>query len=335
MNEVKSNVLQDVLKKSKSNLIIWLFVVILSVVIFSLGFLTEDQAKKKAVSLHDIIVEGDISENKMVYVNSSEIPYAFAYYPDDSSGKFYFLWDENYMYVSFLSESEFNKLNHEDIKNNPSMVYGVTKNIPDDIKKLALDAYNEAVEEEYQINESEFADYFGVIYLDATETTVSTVVCIALGIIGLIIGVVGLLITGIVRLRLTSKIKKINSDEWEMINRELEEEESFYYKNAKLALTRNYIVDFSKGLKVIRYEDVLWIYKFEYRQNGIKTQDSIVLITKDKKKHMIASLGGYTKKSKEVSKEIIETIYKKNDSMLVGYTKENRQKMKEKFQIKA
>ena len=50
---------------------------------------------------------------------------------------------------------------------------------------------------------------------------------------------------------------------------------------------------------------------------------------------MIAALPGYTKKSKEVNREIMDAIMNKNKKMLVGYTKENRDIMKEEYQIKA
>ena len=123
---------------------------------------------------------------------------------------------------------------------------------------------------------------------------------------------------------------------WEDINKELEEEEAFYYKSAKLALTKNYIVDFSTGLKVFKYNEVLWMYRYELRQNGIKSQMSIILFVKnDKKRHVVASMVGYTKKSKEINREIMDAIMNKNKKMLVGYTKENREKMKEEYQIKA
>ena len=59
------------------------------------------------------------------------------------------------------------------------------------------------------------------------------------------------------------------------------------------------------------------------------------MLFRSKKRHVVAQLPGYTKKSKEVNKEIMESIMSKNEKMLVGYTKENRNRMKEEYQIKA
>ena len=156
------------------------------------------------------------------------------------------------------------------------------------------------------------------------------------GIIGWFTGFVMLLAQFIGYRRLKKTIKNMDDNVWEDINKELEEEEAFYYKSAKLALTKNYIVDFSTGLKVFKYNEVLWMYRYELRQNGIKSQMSIILFVKnDKKRHVVASMVGYTKKSKEINREIMDAIMNKNKKMLVGYTKENREKMKEEYQIKA
>lgn len=335
MKEIKSTTLQEIMKKSQKSLWIWIVVILCSVVLFGIGLFNDEQLKKKSTNLHELLAQGEMTENKMVHIDVSEIPYVFAYYPDDNSGKFYFVWDETYMYMAFLSESQYNELNRDDIQSNPMTIYGVTKRIPDDIRDLALEAYNEAVDEGYEISESEFYDYFGNLYLDETEMNLQTVICIILGAIVFFVGIIGLITAVIVRSRLKSKMKKISDEDWEILNREMDEADAFYYKSAKLSLTKHYIVDFSNGLSIIPYQDVLWMYKYEYRYNGVKTQISIILFTKDKKRRTIASLPGYTKKSKEINQEIMETIMKKNGKIVVGYTKENRTKMKEEYQIKA
>lgn len=333
MREIRSNQIKEMLKKSKQSLLIWTIVTVCAIAICVLSFGMKDF--RKSTSLHELIANGEKAEDKLVHVEVSEVPYVFAYYPDDNSGKFYFLWDEQYMYIAFLSEDEFNKLNNEDIKENHITLKGVTKTIPSDIKKLALEAYNENVDKEYQISSSDFASYFGYIYLDQTEADFISVMCLVIGGIVAIVGFSAFLGMGIRFLRLKSRIKKISDEDWEILNKELDSDDAFFYKSAKLSLTKHYIVDFASGLKTIKYEDLLWMYKYEYRYNGVNTQLSIILYTRDKKRHVIAALPGYTKKSKEINKEIMESIMDKNKTMLVGYTKENRKQMKEEYQIKA
>lgn len=333
MKEVKSKQIQDILKKAKTNLIVWIIVAICSAAIMAISVFMDDF--RKSTSLHEILAAGESPENKLVHVEVSEKPYVFAYYPGDNTGKFYFLMDKEFMYVGFLSEKKFKELDVDSINENPVTVKGVTKKIPSDIKKLALEAYNEAVDKENKITSSEFGDYFGLIYLDETEMDYMQVILILVGVIGWFAGLCGTISQLIVVHRLKKTIKKFDETEWETINKEMESDDAFYYKNAKLALTKTYLIDFAGGFKPIKYRDILWMYRYEYRYNGIKTQMSIILYTEDKKRHVVAALPGYTKKSKEVNQEIMETIMKKNEKMLVGYTKENRNRMKEEYQIKA
>lgn len=333
MREIKSNQIKEIIQKSKQNLIIWGIVALCALAICAFSFYMKDF--RKSTSLHDVIAAGEKTEDKLVHIEVTEKPYGFAYYPGDNSGKFYFLWDEQYIYVAFLSEKEFNKLNVDDITENHITVKGVTKTIPSDIKKLALEAYNENVEKEYQLTSSTFADYFGLVYLDQTSADVVSVICLIVGAIAYFVAFCMFIANLIGSLKFKKHMKKFNDAEWETLNNELDEEEAFYYKSAKLALTKNYVVDFSRGLKAIKYNDILWMYKYEYRYNGVNTQLSIIIFTNDKKRHMVANLVGYTKKSKEINKEIMEAIMDKNKKMLVGYTKENRQLMKEEHQIKA
>lgn len=333
MKEIKSKQIQNILKKSKTSLIVWIIVAVCAAVIFALSIFMNDF--RKSTSLHEILAAGESSENKLVHVDVKEIPYVFAYYPDDSTGKFYFLSDGEYYYIAFLSSKKFNELNTESIQENPITVTGITKKIPADIKKLALEAYNEEQDKEHRISSSEFGDYFGLIYLDETEVDFVQVIMLLVGMIGWIAGLCGTIAQLIIVIRLNKTIKKFDEKEWEIINQELEDNDAFYYKNAKLALTKSYVIDFSRGFKPIKYSDILWMYKYEYRYNGVNTQLSIILYTNDKKRQVVAALPGYTKKSKVVNQEIMETIMKKNEKMLVGYTKENRQRMKEEYQIRA
>jgi len=308
---------------------------VFSFLISGLSLVMDGQVEKDSVPFNDLIKEGSKETDKAVKVEVTDIPYGFAYYTDDTTGKFYFVFDDNQIYVAFLSNSDFEKLNDEKLSEHPATIYGYTKTLPSDIKKLAIKAYNDGLEDEYQINSADFDSYFGTLYLDTTEQNISAILCLIIGAFGSLVGFCGFIAQLIYNLRLKSRIKKISDEDWEIVNQELDDKETFYYKNAKIALTPNYLIDFAKGIDVIKYKDILWMYKYELRQNGIKTQMSIIIFTLDKKRHVIAALDGFTKKSKVVNEEIMETIMKKNANMLVGYTKENRKKMKEEYQIKA
>jgi len=113
------------------------------------------------------------------------------------------------------------------------------------------------------------------------------------------------------------------------IDKEMNDPEAFYYKNAHTYLTKNYIVNFMSTFEAIPYKDVIWVYKYELRQNGIKSQQNVQVMTRDGKNHAIATLTGLTKKANDVFNEILETVAERCTNALIGYTKENRAKVNE------
>ena len=130
--------------------------------------------------------------------------------------------------------------------------------------------------------------------------------------------------------RYKKNIKKLTEEDVHKIDEELNEKDAFFYKNAHVSLTKNYIVNFGNTFDVISYKDIVWIYPYEIRQRGVKTSQSIQIMTKDGKMHGVASLSTHTKKVREVFEEIYETIVKKSTNALVGYSKENKKLAKEK-----
>ena len=128
----------------------------------------------------------------------------------------------------------------------------------------------------------------------------------------------------------------MSSKERKEIDNETLEKDAFYYANIHLYLTPNYIVLMDGTFQVIPYSNLLWLYKYEQRVNGIKSTKSIVGVTTDGKSHNIAVVPALTKKYMEIYEEVFNTICSKNEEMLVGYTNENCKIMREELkQIKA
>ena len=187
------------------------------------------------------------------------------------------------------------------------------------------------MEEEYQITASDFTNYFNNVYLDAEALPLTdTDVFIILGVVAIVVGAVFLLCGAIMIVRYKKNIKKLTEEDIHKIDEELNDKDTFFYKNAHVSLTKNYIVNFGNTFDVISYKDIVWIYPYEIRQRGVKTSQSIQIMTKDGKMHGVASLSTHTKKVREVFEEIYETIVKKSTNALVGYSKENKKLAKEK-----
>lgn len=144
------------------------------------------------------------------------------------------------------------------------------------------------------------------------------------------IGNVLLIINIIVLIRVILSIKKIDGIKVNELDNEMNNSKSFYYSKVHLYLTENYIINFKGIFRAIKYSDILWMYPYEVRQNGVRTSKCIKILVNNTKTYIIATIGVYTKKSKAVYDEIWETIVRKNPNMLLGYTSENIKAMNKK-----
>lgn len=318
-------------KKLKNLMYVWILLFVLSGVFFYLGMKADEASEKQMKDLHSIIIDkSEDKDKKRSYININSIPYKFAVY-DGIDEAYYFVADKNYMYVAYMDETDFKLLNDEDIKNNPKRIEGTTEYVTKEIKKLAIDTYNEAMEnEEDKLSIADYDNYFGSVYLDIrTESDTEGGFYYLLFIMTLIGGVTMLIIERIYVHKFNKGIKKLSDSEIMNLDNEMNSADAFYYSKARLYLTNNYIINFGGTFRAIKYDDIIWIYPFEYRTNGIKTSQSIIVVTKDGKKNRVASIDVITKKKKEMYNEIFNTIASKNKNIIVGYTKETIKQAKE------
>lgn len=132
-------------------------------------------------------------EDKYAYIDLVVVPYKFAVY-EDITDSFYLVHDEKYLYIAFMSEEEYQRLEQA---NKPIRINGITKVTPEDVKEIAIDAYNELYElsEEEKITLADFNNYFGDVYLDMTKSaTSSATVQDAIGLLCMIVGIIWFII---------------------------------------------------------------------------------------------------------------------------------------------
>lgn len=296
---------------------------------------TIEKANKNITDLNSIIVSSDDKGNKKAYLDAQSIPYKFAVYDDTSksyySNSYYIVSDDKYLYIVYMSPSDFSKLNKEDIYDNPIRIEGVTKFTTKDIKKLAISAYNRSVEnDEDKITLADFDNYFGSVYLDTIVDSPVANIQFCLFLLFMLVGVITLITQLVPLISFKSRISKLEGVSLDELDKEMNSKDAFYYEKAHLYLTDHYIINFGGMFRIIRYEDILWMYPFEQRTNGIKTSQSIKVLTNDGKTSTIATIDVITKKKKEAYEEIWSSILEKNNTMLLGYTKENIDEMKQK-----
>ncbi len=321
------NILQE-MKRLNKNIVIAFVLIVVGIALGVWSYFIIQEAYNTAKPLNDIIMSEEDQEYKVATLNIQRKPFQFAI-QDGNPNSYYIVMDDTYMYIAYMSEYDYTLLNKEDIKENPVQVKGITKLISQEIKELALEAYNEGLEEEEQLTMADFDSYFGNIYLDITQEDSEIAIFQTIGsMLFLLLGTILLIVFVVQKIHFNTNIKKMEEDFIEKLDEEMNSSNAFYYKNTHLYLTENYIINFSGMFKVISYKDVIWMYSMVYRTNGIKTKQSIKVMTKNGKTYEIAAIDVLTKAKKEIYDEIWNTIISKNNNIILGYTKEASQEAK-------
>lgn len=332
MKKFNSIHLEKAIKKNKIFLVICLILLILTLSLIGLGIYTSQKELPEPIALNDLISKNSDKEEVFSYIDVNIEPYLFAVYETDGieeSNKFYLVMDaNNYLYVIYASPETYNKLSADDIESNPVRIYGVSKKIESDIRGLAIGAYNELLEEDY-LTEENFSTYVGLLYLN-TENSVSDsspyyVLALITGIFFLTFFIVYL----VNHLKTRKILKKYSQSELDKIGLEIYETHDNPYEKMGLYLTKNYVIDVSNGLMILKYEEIIWAYPFIYRQNGIVVNENIKVLTTDSKTYDIASTKFFSKNRNLIIEEILIRLKEKNANILIGHTKKNKKLAKE------
>ena len=276
---------------------------------------------KNTKDLHETILMEDNIE-KSSYVTINYYPYGFADYEDDENNAYYIVADEKYFYIAYMNKKKVEKLTKEELQNGVKLE-GSTASVPYDVKKLAVDAYNEwysDVEDFKPIYTAQFDDMFGSIYLDTTKTKYAlTTEYNGIYIVSLLIGICLTIYGAYITISYRRRLSKLTTDEIIMLDNEMNNNGKFFNK-ADLFLTDKYLIDFHK-FNYFDYKDIKWVYTHIQRTNGVKSNESLVISLKDGTTHFIASTSG-SKKMKPIYEEIYEMISTKNPDVRIGYTDE-------------
>lgn len=324
MKEFSNPIIKEEANRHKKNIFIGLFLLGLCLICIIWGIFVSKEAKENMVSFHDVIVNQNDKENVLSYVDTDIFPYLFAT-NDDSNGNFYLIRDNDYMYVAYMSDYDYERLKDETLytDNKTERVIGVSALVPTEVKKLAIETVKELWPAE-EITLADYEYYFGNVYLDMTSDAIDTAfwqtfLAFIFGLCGTTFIIIGL----ISKKRFLKNINKLSLEDKKKIDAETLDKDAFYYANIHLYLTPNYIILMNNTFKVIPYSSLLWLYTYEQRVNGIKSTKSIIAISDDGKTNNIATIPALTKKYMEVFDEVFTTISNKNTEMLVGYTPEN------------
>lgn len=335
LEELKKNSkLNQTFKLNNRCLIAGLIMILISTLLFGWAYVISTRKLSDPENFADLVANQTSKEGIYAELNVMGEPSVFAEYDDSlTSEKYYFLWNGIHFYIGYLDYSTYTELKTKTTGVNSHTITGLTKKVPADVRGLAIEAYNEAFGEAI-LTEDNFDELVGSMYIDVVTPVHDNEIQIIAGIIFITLGLIILCVYWARHHQTKKGMKSRTETEWKRIFSELDSEETKSYKKLSLYLTENYIVDLSSGIRIVEYKDIVWMYQFQMKRYGITVNKNIVLVTKNKEKVSIANMDNFMKRSKKEFTEIMNFIISKNESIVLGYTKENRKQMKDLYGIK-
>lgn len=321
------------IKGHKSMLVIG---IILFVVFMGLGLLIYSDE----VNAEYEVLTKNTSENVYAKLNVSLLDSAFAKETLDGKEKDYYIaFDENdNPFIIVLNKSgleslrkiqEYTLSETEIEKPNPVMVYGNVSKSDTEVFKYLQEFLKDEDGNTYTIDE--LKSVVGENYLDTTwdnkeEGIFALILFGVFSLSGLI-----LIVVYFVRNKKSKKILEECGRELEKIEEDVKSGKGIHNKKCKVYLTDRYLLSYAGGVKLIELNDIVWVYPFITKQNGITTSKSIYVVTNNGKSNVIAVVNTWGKKNKASYEELYQDIINKVPNVLVGYSKENMEKAKEMY----
>lgn len=253
--------------------------------------------------------------------------------------KYYIAFDENdNPFIIVLDKSgleslrkiqEYTLSETEIEKPNPVMVYGNVSKSDTEVFKYLQEFLKDEDGNTYTIDE--LKSVVGENYLDTTwdnkeEGIFALILFGVFSLSGLI-----LIIVYFVRNKESKKILEECGRELEKIEEDVKSGKGIHNKKCKVYLTDRYLLSYAGGVKLIELNDIVWVYPFITKQNGITTSKSIYVVTNNGKSNVVAVVNTWSKKNKAFFEELYQDIINKVPNVLAGYSKENMEKAKEMY----
>lgn len=321
---------------------IWLGYVICIIAIIGAIFSVNYREKNQTPEPIDFTTEGAIgmAADQYAYLNVQGLTDEVAIYGDveneysSTNDRYYIALSGGYMYIVDLDFDTIELLkpwqdylfsqDENAVEPAPVTVYGMTEEIPQELKKFVLDYYNEGLSEEYQISEDQFENYFGSVLLNVRRTPVDT----AMEGLVIMFGAFGIIMIGIIHIAMfveKNRVKKyLSKNEYEEdLARQLDDfVEEKHYKD-KVTLTKDFFVDLKYGgFAVFKYSDVKWLHIHNIKTYGITASSNLVVYLNDGKTKVqcLEIKGAPTDEFMGILNKICEKV---PADCLKGYTPEN------------
>lgn len=304
--------LEKIFKKNTTLLYISTSIIILTILIC---ILSQVYTKKLVDTDIEYIDKAFISNSEKTKAKISDVENII--YLNEN---YYMILTEKQVYMARLSLNEAKNI-REKLKNNKNAtIYGEIKKVNNDAKNYFVTTYNK-ISDGKTISKDEYEKKMGKYYLeqkevsDKIENINNTTIIVSMILVSLGISL------SIVFIKNNNKnynlLKKLSKTEISKINKEL----SSAIKSHKTYITENYILNYSMGTSLIKYENILFAYK-----NNIKNpnRDIIVIYTNDLEK-MVVNI--------ESNIKLLDKIKLKNEKVLLGKTEKNLEKLAKEYNL--
>ena len=295
---------------------------LVSIFCLSLGIIIESRRFPDAIKVEEISDSNQYVECTVIGITDS-----IANYSENGiiKDEYYLATDGINVYILNLSASQYNLIcNYLNDEAASSLIYGMSEEIPQDLKEVAVDIYNQLYQTD-EVTIDNFNNYL-VPYLINLKANPNSSAQILRG-IGILSGIIAI-IFGIycifAMLKNRKNVKKFNNEySLNSIIEQLKDTTNIEFKKCKVLFLKDYIISYSSIINIIKYDDIVWMYPYDFRVYGIVTNKRIIIITKDKKQYVLANISAFGKDSKEQYKKCMDEIVKRNSNILIGYTPEN------------
>ena len=304
--------LEKIFKKNTTLLYISTSIIILTILIC---ILSQVYTKK--------LVDTDIEYIDKAFISNSEKTKAKISNVENIiylNENYYMILTEKQVYVARLSLNEAKNIREKLQNNKNATIYGEIKKVNNDAKNYFVTTYNR-ISDGKTISKDEYEKKMGKYYLeqkevsDKKENINNTTIIVSMILVSLGISL------SIIFIKNNNKnynlLKKLSKTEISKINKEL----SSAIKSHKTYITENYILNYSMGTSLIKYDNILFAYKNNLKN---KNRDIIVIYTNDLEK-MVVNI--------ESNIKLLDKIKLKNEKVLLGKTDKNLEKLAKEYNL--
>lgn len=320
---------------AKSNLIvlpiILFLMVIISIVIVANSTDLMEKEKANYVEMSEIEdVESNI--NRLVKIKVTEIKCLVI---KGTDVEFYVVSDGNKNYLIDIYNYNYDNMVKEIQEKGSFDFYGITSIVVDSFKERVVQKYNEKVKDA-NVELNKYNEEFGTLFLSQSRNIFSYTKILSIAFWTFSIFELFLIFIFSSNMKNILKTrKKLSREEMKEMREQIKNNSTILLEKINIVITDKYIIDLSKGFTVIKLEDIIWTYPYNY--NRVNFFKDITVYENKNNTINTYKLGTTKKVGKKIELLFVEAfkaIAERCPNALLGNSEENRIIIENKYKIK-